>query len=138
VNIPVGRGLPTPLRLAALIAVAQGLALLGYAVLEVAALRSGRVTMGITTAAFFTAYAAMLLVCARGLLLARSWARGPVMFAQLVWLGVAWSFRGGGTTWVAILLAVAAVVTIAGVLAPASIAALAHEEDSRETGRRGP
>ena len=115
---------PAPLRVAAALVAVQGVALLAYALLELVSLSSGRVTMGVTTAAFFTAYAAMLLLAARGLLLARSWARGPAVFAQLVWLGVAWSFRGGDTTWVAALLAVAALVVIGGVLAPSSIRAL--------------
>lgn len=122
-----GSAVPTPLRVSALLVAVQGVALVVYAVLELVSLRSGRVTMGATTAAFFAAYAAMLLLAARGLLLGRSWARGPVVFAQLVWLGVAWSFRGGETTWVAALLAVTALVVIGGVLAPASIRALDGE-----------
>ena len=40
------------------------------------------------------------------------------MLAQLIQLGVAWSFRGGDTTWVAIALAVVALVVLAGVAAP--------------------
>ena len=119
-----GRQAPAPLRGAAVVAALQGLGLLGYGVLELFSLTSGRVTMGVTTAAFFAAYAAMLLVGAWGLLGLHSWARGPVVLAQLVWLGVAWSFRSGGTPWVALLLAVSAVVAVGGLLAPASIAAL--------------
>ncbi len=45
-----------------------------------------------------------------------------------MWLGIAWSFRGGDTTWVAATLAVMAVVTIAGLLLPASMAALEAED----------
>ena len=123
-----GSGLPVPLRLAAVLAAAQGLGLVGYAVLELLALTGGRVTMGLTTAAFFAAYGAMLLVAARAVLAGRAWGRGPVVFAQLVWLGIAWSFRGGDTTWVAATLAVMAVVTIAGLVLPASMAALEAED----------
>ena len=46
------------------------------------------------------------------------------MVAQVIFLGLAWSFRGGDTTWVAIVLAVVAVVVLAGLLHPASIDAL--------------
>ncbi len=119
-----------PLRVAAVLAAAQGLGLVGYAVLELLALTGGRLTMGLTTAAFFAAYGAMLLVAARGVLTGRAWGRGPLVFAQLVWLGVAWSFRDGDTIWVAALLAVVAVVTIGGLVLPASMAALEAEERS--------
>ena len=37
-----------------------------------------------------------------------SWARSPVVLAQLLQLGVAWSFRQEPTTWVAVALAVVA------------------------------
>ncbi len=117
-------GLPPALWVAVGLVAAQGLVLAAYAVLEVVSVTSGRATMGLTTAFFFAAYAAFLLLAARGLRRRRSWARGPVVFAQLLWLGVAWSFRGEDTTWVALLLAVMAVSVIVAVLAPASIAAL--------------
>lgn len=116
--------LPVPLRVAAALVALQGLALAAYAVLEVVSLRSGRATMALTTAFFFAVFAAFLLLAARGLRRRRSWARGPVVFAQLLWLGVAWSFRGGDTTWVALLLALMAAVVMAGVLSPSGIAAL--------------
>ncbi|QZY30161.1 hypothetical protein [Nocardioides coralli] len=97
--------------------------LLGLA--EVATLASTRLAMGLTTAAFFAVYGVGLLLCAWQLARRESWARSPVVLAQLIQLGLAWSFRGDGTTWVAILLAVAGVVVIAGVLHPASLEALA-------------
>lgn len=106
---------------------AEGLALLAYAVAEASAVTGSRVTMGVTTAVFFAAYAGALLWCARGLGRLRSWARGPVVLAQLIWLGVAWSFRGGATAWVTAILMVAAGVVLVGVLHPRSTAALASE-----------
>jgi hypothetical protein len=115
------------LRAAAALAALQGLAMLANAGLELFWLTSDRLTMGTTTAVFFAAYGAALLLCARGLLRARSWARSPLVFAQLIWLGVAWSFRGGQTTWVAVLLAVVAVAALVGLLHPASTAALDRE-----------
>ena len=45
----------------------------------------------------------------------QSWARAPVVLAQLIQLGVAWSFRGGGDTAVVVgAAAVVAVVVLAG------------------------
>ena len=52
------------------------------------------------------------------------------MLAQLIQLGVAWGFRGGQTTVVAVALAVVALVVVAGVLHPASTRALVGDEAS--------
>ena len=118
---------PPPLVVAASLAALEGATLVLYGVLELASLSIGRVTMGVTTAVFFLAYGAFLAFCARQLLRRQSWARGFVAMAQLVQLGVAWSFRGGGTTWLAVVLAVVALVTGAGLLHPASVDALADD-----------
>lgn len=115
---------------ASLVAV-EGVLLVMYAVLELASLTSGRLTMGLTTAAFFAVYGAGLLLCAWLVLRGQSWARSPIMLAQLIQLGVAWSFLGGRTTWVAVSLAMVALIVIAGVLHPASIDALSDEPGPR-------
>jgi hypothetical protein len=115
---------PPPLVVAASLVAVEGGLLLMYALLEMGSLSADRLTMGITTAAFFAVYGAGLLVCTWQLTGGRSWARSPIVLAQLIQLGVAWSFRGDDTTWVAICLAVVALVVIAGVLHPASVEAL--------------
>ena len=96
-------------------------------VVERASLSSDRLTMGVTTTAFFVAYGIGLVGC--GLLLARqvSWARGPAVLAQLIQLGLAWSFRAAPTTLVAVALAVVALVALAGIFHPASTHALTDE-----------
>jgi len=80
-----------------------------------------------------TLYAAGIALCARGLLRLSSWCRGPIVLAQLIELGVAWSFRGGETTWVAILLAIPAVVVLAVIFSPATTQALYGRRLSDET-----
>ena len=121
---------PTPLILAASLVAVEGLVLVGYGVLEVFALTSGRVTMGVTTAGFFLAFGALLILCAWSLRGLRSWARGPVLFAQLVALGLAWNFRSGPTVLVPAALALVALGVLAGTLHPASLAALDGEPDA--------
>ena len=111
---------------ASLVAV-EGLLMVLFGVLETANLSSDRVTMGVTTSLFFAAYGAGLLFCAWQLTRGQSWARSPVVLAQLLQLGVAWSFRGGDTTWVAICLAVVALIVLAGLLHPRSVDALSDE-----------
>ncbi len=122
---------PPPLTVAASLVALEGVLLVLLAMVEVSTTSSARVTMGVTTAVFFAAYGAGLLVCAWQLTRRASWARSPVVLAQLIQLGLAWSFRGGATTWVAIALAVVALVVVAGVLHPDSIEALADEPDRR-------
>lgn len=120
---------PAPLVVAASLVAIEALFLLGYAVLELSSISSDRVAVAVTTSVFFAAYGALLLFCAREVSRGRSWARSPIVLAQLIQLGVAWSFRGGDTTPVAIALAVVAVVVLAGLFAPASVDALADPED---------
>ncbi len=115
---------PRPLLVAtALVALEAGtLVVLGF--WEVGVLSATRATMGVTTAVFFLSAGAGLGYCAWSLHRLRSWARAPVVLAQLIQLGLAWSFRGGSTTPVAVTLALVAVVVLSGVLSRASIAAL--------------
>jgi hypothetical protein len=47
-----------------------------------------------------------------------------VLLAQLIWLGLAWNFRDGGTWPVAVGLAVPAVIVLVGMLVPSSVEAL--------------
>ena len=106
----------------------EGLALVGLGVVELASLNTSRVVLAVTTALFFVAMGAGLLACARGLARVESWARGPVVAVQLIELLLAFSFWGGDTTVAAVGLALVAVVTLVGVLHPASTRALADDE----------
>ena len=119
---------PAPLSVAASLVAVEGGVLVLLAGAELASLSTARMTMGLTTAAFFAVYGAALLGC--GLLLVRrvAFGRSPALLAQLIQLGLAWSFRGGATTWVAVVLALVALVVIAGLLHPASMDALAESD----------
>lgn len=119
---------PAALVVAASLVAVEGLLLIGYAVLELASLSADRVAVAVTTTLFFAAYGGLLLGCAWALTHGSSWARSPVVLTQLIGLGVAWSFRGGDTTGVAVAIAVVAVVVLVGVFSPASIEALADPQ----------
>jgi hypothetical protein len=119
-----GSAPPAPLVVAAGLVVVEGLLLLGYGVLEAAHIESARAAMGATTAAFFVLLAGFLIACGWLVVHGRAWPRSPIVVAQVMFLGLAWSFRGGDTTWVAIGLAIVAVVVLVGLLHPASIDAL--------------
>ncbi|GAA5117674.1 hypothetical protein GCM10023339_28930 [Alloalcanivorax gelatiniphagus] len=115
---------------AASLAALEALALLVLGVLELANLRSIRLTMGVTTSVFFLAAAAGIGWCAWSLWRVRRWARGPVVMVQLIQLGLAWNFRDVWTLLLPLSLALVALVVIAGLLHPSSTAVL-EEEDAR-------
>jgi hypothetical protein len=115
---------PWPVMVAAGVLLLEALAVLVYAVLEAAHVDPGRPVVAVTTAIFFALFAVGLAVTARGLARLRSWTRGPVVLAELIQLGVAWSFRGPGTTWVTVALAVPAVVVLVIIFSRSTTAAL--------------
>ncbi|HET7432805.1 MAG TPA: hypothetical protein VFJ89_14950 [Nocardioides sp.] len=119
-----GRSQPSPLVVAASLAAVEGLLLLAYGVLEAANVHSDRAAMGVTTALFFAVLGAVLLACAWLVVRGRAWARSPIVVAQVMFLGLAWSFLGGATTWVSVALALVAVLVLVGLLHPSSIDAL--------------
>lgn len=118
---------PLPLRVAAVLVALQGVAVFGYGVVSAINVSREQWLVAVSVTGFFCLYGAALVVCAALLLKLTSWARGPVLFAQLVWLGLAWNFRGPDTWQVAVLFAVAGGATLVGLLHPESRAAL--EED---------
>src|SRR5215216_5241336 len=116
---------PAPLVAAASLAAVEGLVIGVVGLVELVNLSSGRLTMGLTTTVFFTAYAAGLLCCAWLVNRCIPWARSPLVLAQLIQLGIAWGFRD--TPAVAIALAVVALVVLAGLFHPATRQALDRE-----------
>ncbi len=119
---------PAPLVTAAGLTFVQGLLVVIGAVAEALSVDSDRLVLGLSTTVFFALYGAALLLCAWGLQRVRPWARGPVLLAQLVWLGLAWSFRD---TWpISLGLVVAATAVLAGLLHPRSILAIETARDA--------
>jgi hypothetical protein len=120
---------PPPLVVACSLVALEAGALVVLGVLQVSSLQTSKLAMGITTALFFVAYGVGLGVFAWLLHRRQSWTRAPVVLTQLIQLGVAWSFRSGGTTAVSVVLTVVAVVVLAGIFHPASLRALAEEDE---------
>ena len=114
------RAAPPPLVVAASLTAVEAVVLAGLGLLEVANLNSGRLTMGVTTTAFFLGAAAALAWCAWALWRVRRWARSPVVMAQLIVLGLAWNLWAGSTKPLSAGLAVVGIVVIAGLVHPAS------------------
>jgi len=130
VNRETSPSAPPPLVTAASVTAVEGLVLLALAVLEMASLTGGRLTMGLTTAVFFAAFGVLLMACGWLITRGHTWARGPILLAQLIGLGLAWNLRGGETTLVSVAIAVVALIVIAGMLHPASIEAMNDADGS--------
>lgn len=118
------RRAPKPLKITIIITMIQAAIAVIIGLLELFNLVAARATMGAVTTIFFVLYGSFLIVAARQLSKLSPWARGPVLLSQLIWLGVAWSFIGGATTWVAVVLALSALAALAGLLHPDSRHAL--------------
>lgn len=113
---------PLTIVVAAALLALEGLAGLAYAVLEVGQIRMSRAELGVGVAVLMAGFGLLLLLVARGVFLGRRWSRGPAVVTQLILLPLAWSFKGGATTWVSVVLAVLAITALVGLLHPRSTA----------------
>lgn len=127
---PARRSRPPQLGVAAGLVALEGLVALGFGVVEVGQVRLFRAVVGVGVAVLMLAFAVLLLAAARALLRRRRWARAPVVMVQLIMLPVGWSFHGGRTTWVAVVMIVVALATLLMVLHPRSTRALVPDEDA--------
>jgi hypothetical protein len=118
---------PRPLKLAAAVVAAEGFVVAVLGIAEVLTIDRNRLTLGVTTAAFLLVYGAALVFVARGLYRTSTWSRGPAVFAQLIQLCMAWSFWGGATSIVSVVLALAAVGVLAGLFQKVSMDALTDD-----------
>lgn len=114
----------TVVRVGALIVATEAIGLLVFAVVDLMHISSDRLALGITNAVFFAVYAAGLALCAVGFATLRSWCRGPIVLAQVIQLGVAWSFASRATAWLSAALAVPAAIVLVAALAPSTTQAL--------------
>ena len=105
-------------------AVLEAAVLVLYGLSLLPSLQGERLAMGASAVLFFVAYGSFLGYCATQLYRLRSWARPPLVLAQLLQIFVGGSFWGGSTSFIAVIAVVTAIITIAGVFHPASIAAV--------------
>jgi len=112
---------------AAALVTVEAVLLVAQGVAEVASVRSEAAVMGVTTSIFFVGYGLGLAGCAWAVYRLRSWARAPIVVAQLIQVLVGWSFWGGATVWIAVGCILLACIVLAGIFHPASIDALADE-----------
>lgn len=130
--MPASVVIPAPLRVAAAVTALEAVVLFVLSVVQMLNFSGARVAMNVTTIAFFLLCAVGLALCARALVLGHSWARSPIVLAQLIQLGVAFSFvqaeADKADKTVAWILAALAVAVLVGVFHPRSLEHLAHED----------
>ncbi|MEX0429482.1 hypothetical protein AB3X52_17835 [Nocardioides sp. DS6] len=117
---------PVTIIVAAALAAAEAAALIVLAILQFVSLGDGGTGVAVAWAVFFLLCAVGLGWCARGLLLLDSWARAPIVLAQLIMLGLAWD--GRHRVGLAIVLAVVAIAALVAVFHPASLNALENDD----------
>ena len=113
---------PLTIVVAAVLLTLEGLLGLGYAGVALAEVRMARAVVGVGVTILMAVFGLLLLLVARGVFLGKRWSRGPAVVAQLILLPIAWSFRGGVTTWISVALAALAIAVLVGVLHPRSTA----------------
>lgn len=106
----------------------EGLTFLLLGVLTLADAGGTNVASDGGIALFLGVYGAAQLYACRQLLTWHSGARSPLVFTQLILLGLAWGLRGSDRPLLAALMAVAAVVALIGLLAPGVTRALNADE----------
>ncbi|MFS0886769.1 hypothetical protein [Aeromicrobium sp. 179-A 4D2 NHS] len=123
-----------PLIVAALVVAGQALVFVVLAVLDLGGLVPGREGVGIGIGLVLMLIGVGLLAAAWGLLHAWHGARGPVVVAQLIGLGLAWSLRNpdqntGDNRAVGIAIAVSAIVVLACLATGPARRALADDRE---------
>ena len=125
-DAPRFRQRPLTIVVASALLMLEGLVGLGYAAFE---LGRAPAAMGVGVAILMAGFGLVLLLVARGVFLGRRWSRGPAVVTQLILLPIAWSFKGGETTWMSTVLAVIAITVLVGLLHPRSTAIFVGSSD---------
>lgn len=119
-----GRPLLLRVALGLVLLEAVGLAAFGlwtFVELATAGFADAGMSIGVTVA--LVGFAALLVAAARALWLGRRWGRGPVVTWQLLQFAVGASAIGANPWWATYVPMAVALVVVAGLLAPASLAA---------------
>jgi len=126
---PASPSPPPPLSVAASLVAVESAVFVLLALLELGNIEGEKLVLGLTTAAFFLLYGAFLGWCGWRYYRLQSWARAPLVLAQLIQILVGGSFWGGATTPVAVVMVLVGLAVMAGIFHPASLAALEAAED---------
>lgn len=124
---PIAAALPPVVKVASALLVLTAVAWLAMGIWETVNIRLSRPEVGVGAALLMVLYAVALGFIARGLLRLRPWSRGPAVATQLCQLPVAYSFLGGPTTAVGIVMGVVSLVVIGCLVSPPATRALVRD-----------
>ena len=99
-----------------------------FGVIAIASLSGNGAADSVGIGLFLVAYGVAQLFAGSKLLQWHTWARGPLVFTQLIQVGLAWGLRDSDRQWLGIVMATTAVVSLACMLVPAVTRALIDEE----------
>lgn len=116
----------TLLTVAGVVVSAEALALLALAAAELQSVDSSRVGLGVSTAVFFGGFGVVLLFAVSRILAGHAWARGLLVFSQLLCLLLAFNVRDEAW-WMPVTLAGAGLVSLVCLLSPPVTRALARD-----------
>ena len=119
---------PPPLTVAVSIVALEAAMYVLYGVSLIGTLEGERIVAGSTAVAFFLLFGGFLGYCAWQVYRLHSWARSPLVLAQLIQILVGASFWGGATTIIAVVAVTLGLLCLAGIFHPASLAALEGEK----------
>lgn len=115
------------LTVAGLLIMLQALALIAFAVAEANAVDAARVGLGVSTAFFFGVLGLGLLFAVSRILAGHAWARGLLVFSQLLCLVLAFNVRGEAW-WIPTAMVTSALVSLGCLLSPPVTRALGVDD----------
>jgi len=138
---PVSTTARLPLTIAAAVVALQAAAFLALAVADLTGLVADRIGLGIGIAIVLLVLGIGLLLAAAGLRAGLHGARGPVVVAQLIGLGLAWSLRSpdenvGDNRLAGAVIASSAVIVLVCLATPSARRALADDPAGNGDGDR--
>jgi hypothetical protein len=119
---------PPPLAVAVSLAALEAAVLVLYGLSLVPSIEGEKLAMGATSLLFFLCYGGFLGFCSWRLYRLHSWARAPLVLAQLIQVLVGASFWGGSTTVISVIAVATALLALAGIFHPASLAAVEGDD----------
>lgn len=106
----------------------EALAYVVVGVIAITSVSAGKAADSAGIGLFLVVYGVAQLFAAHKLLQWHTWARGPLVFTQLIQLGLAWGLRHSDQQWLSAVMAVAAALTLGCLLAPSVTRALIDDE----------
>lgn len=125
---PARRRAQKILLIAVILIGAEAIVYVVFGAIAIASISGGKAGDSLGIGIFLAAYGLAQAFACRKLLQWHTWARGPLVFTQLIQLGLAWGLRDSQRPWLAVVMAISAAVALVCLLAPTVTRALIDEE----------